>query len=194
MNLLTSSQSADLSAAGELFTSIRNTLTPSLVSAGIVASTATIDLSKAQSYTATLPAVSDLIKGINVDSLESAGLYVPSKKRPLEETESSKKAKQPLAKRKRVRKSRLPKDFDANKKIDLERWLPLRDRSYYRPKGGKKDKKKMMAQGAAQGGKGGDDDQPEKQSTAPAALVVAGKTPAAGGLAKKKKKKTGGKW
>jgi signal recognition particle subunit SRP72 len=37
----------------------------------------------------------------------------------------------------------MPKDFEEGKKMDPERWLPLRDRSTYRPKG-KKGKKKAM--------------------------------------------------
>jgi signal recognition particle subunit SRP72 len=39
--------------------------------------------------------------------------------------------------KKRIRKSRLPKDYDPSKPPDSERWLPLRDRSTYRPKGRK---------------------------------------------------------
>ena len=34
--------------------------------------------------------------------------------------------------KKKKRKSKLPKNFDADKKPDPERWLPLRERSYYR--------------------------------------------------------------
>ncbi|CRK48855.1 hypothetical protein BN1723_016965, partial [Verticillium longisporum] len=47
------------------------------------------------------------------------------------------------------RKRKLPKDFEEGKKMDPERWLPLRDRSSYRPKG-KKGKKK--ANDSTQGG------------------------------------------
>ena len=37
----------------------------------------------------------------------------------------------------------MPKDYVEGKAMDPERWLPLRDRSSYRPKG-KKGKKKAM--------------------------------------------------
>ncbi len=35
-------------------------------------------------------------------------------------------------KKKRKRKPRLPKNYDPTNQPDLERWLPLRERSYYR--------------------------------------------------------------
>ena len=78
-----------------------------------------------------LPSVEEQIKGVDVASLEEAG--IPSlpdsaaitQKRPLDD--KSKPAK------KRNRHSRLPKDYDPSKKADPERWLPLKERSYYKP-------------------------------------------------------------
>ena len=76
----------------------------------------------------------------------------------------------------KLHKSRIPKDFDPNKKPDPERWLPLRDRSYYKPKG-KKGKKK--AEGLTQGGVVEDD---KKKDATPVVQQQ-------GGGAKKKAKK-----
>ena len=80
----------------------------------------------------------------------------------------------------------MPKGYDANRTLDPERWLPLRDRSSYRPKGGKKGKAKqaMLAQGAVS--------EDVKPST-PGAEVVKGKQQQQSGGAKKKKGK-GNKW
>jgi signal recognition particle subunit SRP72 len=68
-----------------------------------------------------------------------------SKKRAAPTTDSSKK------KRSKLSKKRTPKGYDPSKpNEDKERWLPLRDRSYWRPKGGKKGK------GRANNNKGAD--------------------------------------
>ena len=76
----------------------------------------------------------------------------------------------------------MPKDFDPNKKMDPERWLPIRDRSTYRPKG-KKGKKR--AEGLTQGGA-------VAEEKAPAQQQGGQQKPGGGGGAKKKKGK--GKW
>ena len=45
---------------------------------------------------------------------------------------------------KKKKKVRLPKNFNPNTPLDMERWLPLRERSYYR---GKRNKKKNQTIG-----------------------------------------------
>lgn len=47
-------------------------------------------------------------------------------------------------KKKKKRKVKLPKNYDPNVPLDAERWLPLRERSYYR---GRRNKKKQNAVG-----------------------------------------------
>jgi signal recognition particle subunit SRP72 len=90
-----------------------------------------------------------LVADIDAAALESAGvpttttLVSEARKRSIAPT----KAVAPRSKR--LRKVRMPKDFDPNKKIDAERWLPMRDRTYYRPKG---RKGKKRAEGLTQGG------------------------------------------
>jgi signal recognition particle subunit SRP72 len=139
-----------------------------------------------------LQPIDRLISGIDAEALENAGIAQPpvdhsaaaaaasSRKRPAEEQPKPKKHKKLCA-------SKMPKDYDANRTLDPERWLPLRDRSTYRPKGGKKGKaakQAMLAQGAVS--------EDVKPST-PGAEVVKGKQQQQGGGAKKKKGK-GNKW
>ncbi|KAL8910526.1 MAG: hypothetical protein Q9171_004185 [Xanthocarpia ochracea] len=103
-----------------------------------------------------LTSVSRLIAGIDAYALEDAGVPQPrlnvdaqaaSRKRALDE--------KPKPAKKRVRKSRLPKDYDPSKVPDQERWLPLKERSSYRPKG---KRGRQKAAGLTQGGveKGGE--------------------------------------
>lgn len=137
---------------------------------------------------ASLTPIDRLVSGIDVDALESAGIaQLPSavsasttKKRPAPEPKE-KKAK-------KIRKGLIPKDYDPNKKPDPERWLPLRDRSTYKPKGKKaKARQALHSQGAV-----GNDSENSRPAT-PAAEVVKQKQGGGGGGNKKKKGK-GGKW
>lgn len=50
---------------------------------------------------------------------------------------------------------RLPKKYDPSSKPDPERWLPLRERSYYRGKRGKRGKQAAVGKGT-QGAVGSD--------------------------------------
>ena len=96
-----------------------------------------------------LPEANRLVADVDAVALESAGvptttaLVSEARKRTIAPT----KAVAPRSKR--LRKARMPKELDPNKKIDAERWLPMRDRTYYRPKG---RKGKKRAEGLTQGG------------------------------------------
>ncbi|KAI9679672.1 MAG: Signal recognition particle core component [Trizodia sp. TS-e1964] len=147
-SLLESSKEADLSVAGDIFDCLRS-VDPKdkFAVAGYVASYATTSPEKAAQTAEGLTPITRLIAGIDSEALEEAGvphlpLQVPAagKKRPAEDT---------VSKKKRVRLSRLPKNHDPSKPADPERWLPLRDRSTYRPKG---KKGKQRAAIATQGG------------------------------------------
>ncbi|KAK0768539.1 Signal recognition particle subunit SRP72 [Friedmanniomyces endolithicus] len=106
------------------------------------------------SLTASLQPIDRLLSTLDTDALESAGIAQPTstaaastRKRPASDDQPSKPSKP-----KRIRTSRLPKDYDPSKTPDPERWLPLRDRSTYRPKGGKKGKvarQALLSQGSA---------------------------------------------
>ncbi|KAF2676672.1 signal recognition particle protein-like protein [Lentithecium fluviatile CBS 122367] len=154
--------------------------------AGLVAAYAITDPSSIPTeLTSYLPEASRLISDIDAAALETAGVSIGSLSTTSAvqtSTKAEKRAapKSVLSKAKRIRKARMPKGFDPNKKMDPERWLPLRDRSSYRPKG-KKGKKR--ADGLTQGG-------PVVEEKAPAPQQ--GGQQKAGGGAKKKKGK--GKW
>ncbi|KAJ5583551.1 hypothetical protein N7535_002171 [Penicillium sp. DV-2018c] len=153
-SLLHSENSSDLATAGELFRSLQQQDSNDRVAiAGYVTSQATLDYAKIESQLDSLPAVSDLIADVDVSALESAGI-APSASSAAAAAAAFAGARKRTAAtadgaRKRVRKSRLPKDFDPAKKPDPERWLPVRDRSSYRPKG---KKGKQRAAALTQGG------------------------------------------
>ncbi|KAE9367817.1 hypothetical protein N431DRAFT_349072 [Stipitochalara longipes BDJ] len=190
-SLLESSSPEDLSAAGEIFSSLRSQDPNDRTAiAGYVASYATTDFSKVSSDLDKLTSVSRLISGIDAAALEEAGiptLPTPSastnKKRSLDEKE---KEKPVPAKKKKISKSKMPKDFEEGKKMDPERWLPLRDRSTYRPKG-KKGKKKAMEM--TQGGVVKEEESLELAGGAGTVKVEKAGGPGGAGKAKKKKGK-----
>lgn len=132
--------------------------------------------------------VEKLIAGVDVSALESFGVAQPSRKRAAEEEAM------PLVKAKKTKKKkpRLPPNADPSKKLDPERWLPMRDRSYYKPKG-RKGKQKVAA--ATQGGPVAEE---SMELTGGGRLDVLkvdqAKKAGGGGPANKKKKKKGGKW
>lgn len=155
----------------------------------------------------TLSPLPTLIKGIDIGALEAAGVAsrkpastsstISGRKRALESDPKSKQAantsaaqQQQPTKKKRLRRSYLPKDYDPSRTPDLERWLPLRDRSNYRPKGkkGRKKAEDKTQGGAAAGDKAGDGGASTVSTTAAAAPVVSGGGGPGGGKAKGKKK------
>jgi signal recognition particle subunit SRP72 len=147
--------------------------------------------SPATATPSSLQPLDSLLSGIDTEALENAGIAAPpvdpsaagtTRKRPADEQPKPKKAKKLCA-------SKMPKDYDPNRTPDPERWLPLRDRSSYKPKGGKKGKAKqaMLAQGAVV-------DEKESKPATPGAEVVKGKQQQGGGGGAKKKKGKGGKW
>ncbi|MCJ1246049.1 Signal recognition particle core component [Trapelia coarctata] len=145
LSLLDSSNQDDLNVAGEIFNTLhQQDPKEKLNIAGYVAAYATTNLSRVQGAIDQLTPISRLTAGIDVSGLEHAGvLPAPSMSTPSSGKKRAAEGDLKAAK-KRVRKSRLPKDFDPNKTVDPERWLPLRDRSSYRLKG-KKGKQKQAA-------------------------------------------------
>lgn len=148
VELLKSSNRDDIMSAGDTFEALVAKSEDDLVAvAGLVASFANEDYSKIEPYLQSLTPIERLTAGTNIQELVNAGVAsVPTstslgKKRPVE--------REPEKAVKRRRKTRLPKNFEEGKLPDPERWLPLRDRSTYRPKG-KKGRKR--AQEITQGG------------------------------------------
>lgn len=89
--------------------------------------------------------VSVIINEINVEALSAAGLEPLLKKRKAAELET----KQDNSSKRKHKKAKLPKNYDPEKQPDSERWLPLRDRSTYKPPK-TKGKNKVLA--STQGG------------------------------------------
>ncbi|EAU39361.1 conserved hypothetical protein [Aspergillus terreus NIH2624] len=154
-SLLHSSDREDLITSGDLFKSLyQKDSSDRFAIAGYVASQAPLDYSKVEAHVDSLPSIDDLVGDIDVAALESAGI-APSSSATAAAAAAIAGARKRSSNQKdghaakRVRKSRLPKDYDPNKKPDPERWLPLRDRSTYRPKG---RKGKQRAADRTQGG------------------------------------------
>jgi len=184
--LLESPSPGDLTEAGEIFDSLHEQEPQyRFVTAGFVASHATTSLSQVQSEVDKLTVTNRLISGIDAAALEEAGVpHAPST--PQAETKR-KRAAEDAAKpvKKRVRKSRLPNNYDPSKPPDPERWLPLRDRSTYRPKG---KKGRQKAAELTQGGISEKGDEALNSSSASGVTKVE-KAGVGGGPGKAKKKK-----
>ena len=134
-----------------------------------------------------LTRIERLTAGVDVAALEKAGVAQLTSTAPSILTRKRAAEDAPKPAKKRVRKSRLPKDRDPSKPPDPERWLPLRDRSTYRPKG-RKGKQKQAAQTQ------GSNEKPEAASkTAGEEATVEAPKPAAGGGGGAKSKKKKGK-
>lgn len=151
-SLLESSDKADIEAAAEMFGKLREQQPNNKAAiAGYVASHASDASNNIDNEADELSSIADLTRNINVDDLERAGIPQASNALAIAVGRSRKRAADGgSSKPKRVRKSRLPKEHDPKKTADPERWLPMRDRSYYRPPKGKKKGKKSG--GDTQGG------------------------------------------
>lgn len=154
IELLHSSKPSDLATAGAAFERmVAQDAEDRIAQAGLVASLATTDYSKVEPHLSSLSSVEELTSGIDVTALLDAGVptfAAPqqlSKKRKANEGEAGTGAQPSHDKPKK--KPRLGKNYDPNVKPDPERWLPMRDRSYYKPKG---RKGKKRAAESTQGG------------------------------------------
>ncbi|KAI9723518.1 MAG: Signal recognition particle core component [Chrysothrix sp. TS-e1954] len=140
--MLDSSSSTSLEKASELYESLHGDHPEDRVS-GVGAVAALHSRSAPEDLPVeTLPPTDELITQINAQNLEDAGIgEVPTP--AITSNQARKRRAEPLSKPekpKKRRKPRLPKDYDPKKKPDPERWLPLRERSNWRPKGKKKGK------------------------------------------------------
>lgn len=148
IELMRSSNPDDLKLAGSAFDRLLSEDKGSHVApAGLVASLAAFDANKAREHVTQLPEVDGLIQDIDVPGLLQSGVVsapsnVTAKKRPATDENADKTTS-------KRRRRRLPKNYVEGKAPDPERWLPLRDRSSYRPKN-KKGKKKAAE--STQGG------------------------------------------
>ncbi|EHA57026.1 hypothetical protein MCOR02_004388 [Pyricularia oryzae] len=144
MELLHSQDEEDLATAGDAFALLCKQQRDRLAEAGLVASFATSDRSRTQPYLDNLTPVDKLTEGVDISALIDAGVAVltPTPVAGKKRSADGLAATQEPAKKQRRSRAKLPKDYDPDKQPDPERWLPLRDRSTYRPKG-KKGKKRV---------------------------------------------------
>lgn len=160
LSLLDSSDPEHQSLARDIFSTLHaQDPISKAITAGYVASHALTSPGKMSSEADTLTPITRLIAGIDVAALEEAGVPpLPSSSSSSTTAAHSRKRaldSKPKPAKKRVRKSRLPKDYDPSKTPDPERWLPLKDRSTYRPKGRKgRQKAAEKTQGGVSGEKG----------------------------------------
>ena len=182
MTLLDSSDPDHMALARDIFDTLHEQDPNSKVAtAGHVAAHALTSPDKVADEANTLTAVNRLIAGIDIDTLESAGIpSLPSAENARKRALDGKS--EPV--KKRVRKNKLPKDYDPSKKPDPERWLPQRDRSTYRPKG---RKGRQKAAEKTQGGISSEKVAESKTSGGEGVIKAAEKP--GGGQAKGKKKK-----
>jgi signal recognition particle subunit SRP72 len=145
----------NVKSAGEIFKGLHDQDNEDRAAiAGLVAAYSITDPSAIPSdLLSYLPEANRLVNDIDAVELEKAGVPLGTLTSTGLAAESRKRKAAPTtvvpSKTKRLRKARVPKDYVEGKKMDPERWLPMRDRSYYRPKG-KKGKKR--AEGLTQGG------------------------------------------
>ena len=98
-----------------------------------------ISSSQVSRHTSRLPSISSLTSTVNAAALEKQGIPTSGMIAP---------KPKPTKPKTRKRKARGGKEFDPSKEVDPERWLPLRERSYYKPV----KSKKRRTGGATQGG------------------------------------------
>lgn len=191
VSLLKSQTEEDATLASDIFSKLREQQpTDKATIAGYVASHAIDDEAVVKSEADKLTPISELIRNIDVDALENAGIPQSSNALTIAQLGRTRKRAGPgdgNAKPKRIRTSRMPKDYDESKKPDPERWLPMRDRSYYRPPKGKKKGKR----GGDDRTQGGAVDETLNVDAKPAAAGVV--TGSGGGAGNKKKKGKGKK-
>lgn len=103
-----------------------------------------------------MPSLEEIIskENLDIDTLESQFAMVISKygKSKAQDTKSPDgKLIDKKSKKKKKRKTKLPKNYNPAIPLDLERWLPLRERSYYKGKRNKKNTVGKGTQGAVSG-------------------------------------------
>ncbi|KAF2821537.1 hypothetical protein CC86DRAFT_448940 [Ophiobolus disseminans] len=153
--LLDTHNPENVKAAGEIFKSLYDQDNEDRAAiAGLVAAYSITDPSSIpDDLLSYLPEASRLIADVDVAALEKAGVPL-GKPTTTDIAAAARKrsiapSKPVHARTRRLCKARMPKEYVEGKKMDSERWLPMRDRSYYRPKG-RKGKKRM--EGLTQGG------------------------------------------
>uniref|UniRef100_V9KL65 Signal recognition particle subunit SRP72 n=1 Tax=Callorhinchus milii TaxID=7868 RepID=V9KL65_CALMI len=125
--------------------------------AQLISAYSLVDPEKAKTLSKHLPSPEAMSFKVDVDALESShgATYIRKKAAKVAgEIQVKEQGQGDVKKKKKKKKGKLPKNYDPKATPDPERWLPIRERSYYR--GRKKGKKKEQigkgTQGAMAGG------------------------------------------
>ncbi|KAM9413287.1 signal recognition particle subunit SRP72 isoform 1-T2 [Salvelinus alpinus] len=125
--------------------------------AQLISAYSLVDQDKAKSLSKHLPSPESMSFNVDVDELENShganyvrkkAAKVTGENLPKEQGQGDVKKK-----KKKKKKGKLPKNYDSTANPDPERWLPMRERTYYRgrKKGKKKDQVGKGTQGATSG-------------------------------------------
>ncbi|OWK13661.1 SRP72 [Cervus elaphus hippelaphus] len=125
--------------------------------AQLISAYSLVDPEKAKALSKHLPSSDSMSLKVDVEALENSpgATYVRKKGGKVAGDNQPKEQGQgDLKKKKKKKKGKLPKNYDPKVTPDPERWLPMRERSYYRgrKKGKKKDQIGKGTQGATAGG------------------------------------------
>ncbi|TFK01496.1 GTPase HRas [Platysternon megacephalum] len=125
--------------------------------AQLISAYSLVDPEKAKVLSKHLPSSDTMSLKVDVDALENSpgATYVRKKGGKLTgENQQKEQGQGDVRKKKRKKKGKLPKNYDPKVTPDPERWLPMRERSYYRgrKKGKKKDQIGKGTQGATTAG------------------------------------------
>ncbi|KAM6132764.1 signal recognition particle subunit SRP72 [Pterocles gutturalis] len=120
--------------------------------AQLISAYSLVDPEKAKVLSKHLPSLDTMSLKVDVDALENShgATYVRKKAGKLTgENQQKEQGQVDVKKKKKKKKGKLPKNYDPKVTPDPERWLPMRERSYYR--GRKKGKKKDQVGKGTQG-------------------------------------------
>ncbi|XP_025902271.1 signal recognition particle subunit SRP72, partial [Nothoprocta perdicaria] len=120
--------------------------------AQLISAYSLVDPEKAKVLSKHLPSSDSLSLKVDVDALENSpgATYVRKKAGKLAgDSQQKEQGQGDVKKKKKKKKGKLPKNYDPKVTPDPERWLPMRERSYYR--GRKKGKKKDQVGKGTQG-------------------------------------------
>uniref|UniRef100_A0A2R8P7N8 Signal recognition particle subunit SRP72 n=1 Tax=Callithrix jacchus TaxID=9483 RepID=A0A2R8P7N8_CALJA len=124
--------------------------------AQLISAYSLVDPEKAKALSKHLPSSDSMSLKVDVEALENSPGATYIRKKGGKVTGDSQPKEQgqgDLKKKKKKKKGKLPKNYDPKVTPDPERWLPMRERSYYRgrKKGKKKDQIGKGTQGATTG-------------------------------------------
>ncbi|XP_075050646.1 signal recognition particle subunit SRP72-like [Mixophyes fleayi] len=119
--------------------------------AQLISAYSIVDANKAKVLSEHLPSSDTMHLKVDVDALENStgATFIRKKAAKVAGEQTKEQGQVELKKKKKKKKGKLPKNYDPKVTPDPERWLPMRERSYYRGK--KKGKKKEQIGKGTQG-------------------------------------------